>query len=92
MKVFLAAVACSAAAFLLPVRAQTADTASMTCADLTKLDKQARDDLLGAENQMSGASGMEAQDLEVLETELHDYCAAYPEASASLAVGKITSE
>ena len=93
MRVLCAAVASAAVALVVPARAQTADTMSMTCADLMSLDKQARGDMLsGADSQMSGPSGIEAQQIEVLEAELRDYCTEYPQASASLALAKITSE
>lgn len=93
MRDLIAALGFAAVVFAVPACAQTIDTASMTCADLIRLDKQARNSMLGGtEGASSGVSGMEAQQIEALETELHDYCAEYPQASASLALAKVTSE
>ena len=93
MQVFFIALVSAAVAFVVPARAQSVDAVSMTCADLMSLDKQARNDMLGgADGQTSGASGMDAQQIEALETELQGYCTEYPQASASLALTKITSE
>ena len=93
MQVFFAVLVSVAVGFVVQARAQSVDAVSMTCADLMSLDKQTRGDMLGgADGQTSGASGMDAQQIEALETELQGYCTEYPQASASLALAKITSE